>query len=515
VIRIVLSIPKYGAVPNSTSNMKILRFFLFILFFYSFNIIASPIRVVNQLENTEDELKVLDNIPVVYCSVKDLARVLSTTIYENIEREKLVLYLGEHRVKISASTSFLVIDDVVYQIPSPAVIVEGDIYLPTKALFKILHNSILPSISYIVEDNELVIIPTENNIQSIQVDEKANGTIVRVKAHKKFKKKEISTFLHKNGWFYLTIQGAQADSNNILKTDTRGIIKNISMDQLEGSLQLAFFLRSDIERHEFYQNKKTNEIIITLWAPLSKSVAKIEKIKSQWEIDTIVLDAGHGGKDPGTIGKFGTKEKTVVLDVVKRIGKLITKYTSMNVIYTRDEDVFIPLWKRTKIANEKNGKIFISVHANGNRNRKAQGFETYLLRPGKTQDAIDIAAEENAAIKYEESQNGTYEELTHEGLIMATMAQSMFMKESESLAGQIQYELNKELKSPNRGVKQAGFYVLVGASMPNVLLEVGFLTNPEEEKKLRTAEHRQKIANAVYRAIIEFKKSREFVMAEG
>ena len=187
----------------------------------------------------------------------------------------------------------------------------------------------------------------------------------------------------------------------------------------------------------------------------------------------------------------------------------------MNVIYTRDEDVFIPLWQRTKMANENNGKIFISVHANGNRNRKAHGFETYLLRPGKTQDAIDIAAAENAAIKYEESRNGKYEELTHEGLILATMAQSMFMKESESLAGQIQHELNKELKSPNRGVKQAGFYVLIGASMPNVLLEVGFLTNPDEEKKLRTVEYRQKIANAVYRAIIEFKKNREFVMAEG
>jgi N-acetylmuramoyl-L-alanine amidase len=495
--------------------MKILRIFLFIIFFYSFSISASPIKVVNQLENTEDELKVLDNTSVVYCSVKDLARVLSTTIYENIEREKLVLYLGEHRVKISAGTSFLVIDDIVYQIPSPAIIVEGDIYLPTTALFQILHDTVLPTISYIVENNELVIIPTEYNVQSIQVDEKVNGTIVRVKTLKKFKKREISVFLHKNGWFYLTIQGAVADSNNILKTDTRGIVKKISMDQLEGSLQLAFFLRSDIERHEFYQNKKTKEIVITLWAPLSKSVARIKEVKSQWEIDTIVLDAGHGGKDPGTVGKYGTKEKTVVLDVVKRIGRLLTKNTNMNVVYTRDEDVFIPLWQRTKMANENNGKIFISVHANGNRNRKAHGFETYLLRPGKTQDAIDIAAEENAAIKYEESRNGKYEELTHEGLILATMAQSMFMKESESLAGQIQHELNKELKSPNRGVKQAGFYVLIGASMPNVLLEVGFLTNPDEEKKLRTAEYRQKIANAVYRAIIEFKKSREFVMAEG
>ncbi|MCK4903237.1 MAG: N-acetylmuramoyl-L-alanine amidase [Candidatus Marinimicrobia bacterium] len=495
--------------------MKILRIFTFLALFLSLSIAASPIKVVNQVENTEDRLKVLDNTPVVYCSVKDLARVLSTTIYENTEREKIVLYLGVHRVKVSSGTSFLVIDDVIYQFPAPAIIVEGDIYLPTIALFQILHKTVLPSVSFIAKDNQLVIIPTEYNIQSVQVDEKANGTIIRIKTLKKFKKKEISTFLHKNGWFYLTIQGGAADSTNILKADTRGIVKKILMDQLEGGLQLAFFLRSEIERHEFYQNKKTKEIVITLWAPLSKSVARIREVKRQWEIDTIVLDAGHGGKDPGTIGKYGTKEKTIALDIVKRIGRMLIKNTNVKVVYTREEDIFIPLWKRTKIANEKNGKIFISVHANGNRNRDAHGFETYLLRPGKTQDAIDVAAQENAAIKYEESRNGKYKELTYEGQILATMAQSMFMKESESLAAQIQQELEKEIKSQSRGVKQAGFYVLVGASMPNVLLEVGFLTNPNEEKKLQTVKYRQKIADAVYRAIVEFKKSREFVMAEG
>lgn len=494
--------------------MKLLRITSFIILLLSLSIAAPPIKVINQVENTKDQLKVLEKTSVVYCSVKDLARVLSTTIYENIEREKIVLYLEDHRVKISAGTSFLEIDDRVYQIPSPAIIVEGDIYLPTNALFKILQKTVLPNVSYSVKDNQLVIISTGYNIQAVQVEEKANGTIIRIKATEKFKKKEMSAFLHKNGWFYLTIQGGTANATNILKSDTRGIVKKISMDQLEGGLQLAFFLRSEIERHELYQNKKTKEIVITLWAPLSKSVARIKEVKSQWEIDTVVLDAGHGGKDPGAIGKYGTKEKTIVLDIVKRIGRLLTKKTNIKVVYTRDEDVFIPLWKRTKIANENNGKIFISVHANGNRNRKAYGFETYLLSPAKTQDAIDAAARENAVIKYEEARSERYKGLTYEGQILATMAQSMFMKESESLAGQIQQELAKEIKSEDRGVKQAGFYVLVGASMPNVLIEVGFLSNPDEEKKLRTPEYRQKIANAIYRAIIEFKKNREFVMAD-
>ena len=227
---------------------------------------------------------------------------------------------------------------------------------------------------------------------------------------------------------------------------------------LDGGVQLAFFLRSDIERHEISQNKNTNEIVLTLWSPLSKSVERIKEVKDQWELNTVVLDAGHGGKDPGAIGRTGTKEKTIVLDIVKRVGKLLTKNTNIKVVYTRDEDVFIPLWERTKIANESNGKIFISVHANATRNNNVQGFETYLLRPGKTQDAIEVATLENAAIQYEENRHERYQDMTSEGVILATMAQSMFMKESESLAALIQTELDGEMSTPNRGVKQAGFY---------------------------------------------------------
>ncbi len=115
----------------------------------------------------------------------------------------------------------------------------------------------------------------------------------------------------------------------------------------------------------------------------------------------------------------------------------------------------------------------------------------------------------------EENRKNNYEGLTSEGIILATMAQSMFMKESEDLAALIQTELDKHIQSPNRGVKQAGFFVLVGASMPNVLIEIGFLTNPTEEKNLRNSKYRQRIAESIFRAVVEFKKSREYVLAEG
>ena len=147
-------------------------------------------------------------------------------------------------------------------------------------------------------------------------------------------------------------------------------------------------------------------------------------------------------------------------------------------------------------------------------NKTAYGFETYLLRPGKTEDAIEVASRENEVIKLEDRAKDKYKDLSGESLIMATMAQSIFMKESEELAAMVQEEMAKKVKSKNRGVKQAGFHVLIGASMPNILIEAGYLTNRNEEKNLRNPKYRQIIANSIYKAIIKFRYSREQYLSE-
>ncbi|MEE9190785.1 MAG: N-acetylmuramoyl-L-alanine amidase [Candidatus Neomarinimicrobiota bacterium] len=491
------------------------RWFFFGFVLFSAVILAEPIRVINHTTQTQSQIGVLENYLAVYCSSKDLANVLASQVFENSERQKLVLYIGDHRVKISANTSYIIVDERVFQMPAHAISNSGDLYLPAEAIFTILQTTILPGITYDSNRQLLDIALVEFNITGLAIDDKANGTILRIKTRKRFNDKFISTFSHKNGWFYVTVQEGIVDSSEIRKTDTRGIIKNVVVNQLGESAQLAFQLRSEIERHEFYQSVDPSEIVVTLRTPLSKSADRIKAIKSRWELDTVVLDAGHGGKDAGALGKNGTKEKDITLDIVKRVGRLLEKNTHIKVKYTRNEDVFVPLWKRTRIANEVNGKLFVSVHVNGNRNRSARGFETYLLKPGRNDDAIEVAARENGVIELEESREGLYPELTAENMIMATMAQSMFMKESEDLAGMVQKEMQHNLNSKNRGVKQAGFVVLVGASMPNVLVEVGFITNPTEEKNMRKPAYRQKIAEAIYRSIVTFKKSREFVLAEG
>ena len=385
------------------------------------------------------------------------------------------------------------------------------LYLPAEYFLNLLKSTILPGINFDAKKELLEIDVIRFNITDIDIDVKSNGTIIRLKTKKAFSESNISSFINKHGWYYLTVAGAVIDTTNINNGLTRGVVRQIESDQIGSTAQVAFKLGSKVISHDWYQGLDPNEIVITLRTPLGQIENHLEDVKDKWRLDIVVLDAGHGGKDPGAIGKYGTKEKDVVLDITKRTGKLLEK-SGIKVFYTRDEDVFVPLMDRTKMANEKNGKLFVSIHANANKNRKIQGFETYLLRPGKSEDAIEVASRENSVINLEEVQD-QYADLTGEALIMATMAQSIFMKESEDLASIIQMELDKRLNTPNRGVKQAGFYVLIGASMPNVLVEVGFLSNPMEEKKLKQDMHKQQIAEAIYSAIKHFKQTREKVLA--
>lgn len=480
------------------------------------NQIRPSILVVNSVHKKESEMKVYKDLDNNYVSAKSLSAVLTAKDpYVNKDRKKMVLYFPDARVKISGNSSFVLVDEEVFHMPTHAIHDGDDIYLPAVPIFNILKQTILPGINYDRKKQRLDIDIVDYNILDLEIEQKSNGTILTIYTRERFHDGYISSFEHENGWFYITVQDGLADTTKINKVTTRGVISKISANQFNQSTQLAFQLRSDIIGHEVFQSPDPTAIIVTLRTPFDKIADRTKALKEKQHLNTIVLDAGHGGKDVGTVGKKGTKEKNVVLDITKRLGLLFEKRTKIKVIYTREEDIFIPLWKRTDIANENDGKIFVSIHANSSPNRTAIGFETYLLNQGKSDDAIEIASRENEVIKFEEQGGNRYNGLTGENLIMATMAQSMHVKESENLAAMIQTELEKKLDSKNRGVKQAGFFVLVGASMPNVLIETGFLSNPTEEKKLMQPQYRQQIAEGIFNAIVKFRSIREETLAEG
>ena len=344
------------------------------------------------------------------------------------------------------------------------------------------------------------------------MEKKRNGTLIRVRTSQLFEAANIVRYITDNGWLVVQIPSGKVDTLELARSTMGGIIRNVWGRQLDNSAELRFKLNEKVPLPEVFQVDEGRELHIALRNPVRKKGNRTAEMRKLWYLDTIVIDAGHGGKDAGTTGPGGLQEKTVCLDVALRLGKRIKRRTKMKVVYTRDEDVFIPLFQRTKIANEAGGKLFISIHVNGVKNRGARGFETWLLAPANTPEAIEIAQRENSVIALEES-NHRYAEFADEALILSTMAQSVWLKESEALAARVQQELAARLDSPNRGVKQADFYVLIGATMPNVLVEMGFLSNRIEEKKLGQSEYRQRIAVGIYNAILEFKKQQEEAMA--
>ena len=253
-----------------------------------------------------------------------------------------------------------------------------------------------------------------------------------------------------------------------------------------------------------YTNNEIRFTSIFADKKIVKENVDLRSEREKWEFKTIVIDAGHGGKDPGAVGYRGTKEKDIALDVAKRLEKKLSKNMNVKIIMTRDEDVFLRLSERTKIANESNGNLFISIHTNAAEDRRASGFETFLIGPNKNEAAVRVAARENAVLELEGT---TGKKLTNEDLIQATIAQSAFASKSEQFASMVQKEIKKRVQSRDRGVKQAGFYVLMGASMPNVLVELGFISNPSEEKKLRSPQYRDQLATAIYRAVEQYQKT--------
>jgi N-acetylmuramoyl-L-alanine amidase len=222
------------------------------------------------------------------------------------------------------------------------------------------------------------------------------------------------------------------------------------------------------------------------------------------KIGRIVIDAGHGGHDTGTIGPTGLMEKDLCLDVAVRLGKIVQqRLPGADVVYTRSDDTFVPLEERTRIANEAKADLFISIHANSSHDHGARGVETYYLNLKGSPDAMEVAARENA----------TSQESVHDlEDLVKKIARSEKIDESREFAADIQESLAKRIQKSNktvkdRGVRKAPFVVLIGADMPSILTEISFLSNPADEQLLKKPEHRQKVAEGLYQGVASYLQS--------
>ncbi|HWC05703.1 MAG TPA: N-acetylmuramoyl-L-alanine amidase, partial [Gemmatimonadota bacterium] len=225
-----------------------------------------------------------------------------------------------------------------------------------------------------------------------------------------------------------------------------------------------------------------------------------EATRSAWKI---VVDAGHGGRDPGSIGPDGTREKDVTLRVARALAERLGGEEGVEVVLTRDGDTFVALGERTRIANREEADLFVSIHANSAESRSAEGFETYFLSAARSEDARRVAKMENSAILYErpEIDPASLDELN---FILWDLAQNEYLRESSALAETIQVELDRHLPLESRGVKQAGFFVLNGAYMPAVLFEMAFISNPREEALLNDSAFRTRLVDGLAASLLGY-----------
>lgn len=233
-------------------------------------------------------------------------------------------------------------------------------------------------------------------------------------------------------------------------------------------------------------------------------VANLDSMQELF-ITRIVLDPGHGGKDPGAVGRYlGVQEKDIVLEIAKRTKRLLEDNLDVEVLLTREDDRFVSLSNRTEFANKHRADLFVSIHCNAAYNSAANGTEVYYLSPAKTDEARAVQAMENDVIRFEAPE--TRKRYTDLDFILYDMRQTEHLRESIDLAGTCQHSLVKELGTKDKGVKSANFYVLRGAFMPAILVEVAFLSNSLEERKLKTPKFQEKAANAIYTSIKQFKE---------
>lgn len=224
-------------------------------------------------------------------------------------------------------------------------------------------------------------------------------------------------------------------------------------------------------------------------------------------IRTIVLDPGHGGKDPGAVGKKGLREKDVNLAVTLKLKRMLENELGLRVLLTRSDDRFVSLQDRTKFANDNKADLFVSIHANASKNRESKGIETYYLATAKSNEARAVEALENSVVEiYEGGKQATmkYDDLS---IILSDILQAEHLESSNDLATKIHTNLVVGVKGHDRGVKQANFYVLRGAFMPAVLLELGFISNPNEEALLGNDEYQERLARTIFEGIKRFKFS--------
>jgi N-acetylmuramoyl-L-alanine amidase len=435
-----------------------------------------------------------------------------------VANQSLSLSLGTHSVLLSANRSLVSIDEKLVSLNHPVYIAQGVWLVPLDFIPKVLKTTSEKRLLWLESSRTLMlgdVLPNQITLKYAVEEERCRIVFQTNRPiHYTATVEGNTLIIAPQGEDFVV--GFQETSFN------DGILKNVIISET-GKKTFRFALDEGYGTYKSFELSDPPRFVIDFFRKTAGEVAVApvpsEQIPHKQAVPptllpstardkwVVVIDPGHGGSETGAKGPGDTYEKDIVLSIARKLKSILEGSSNTRAVLTRDGDHAVTLDDRTALANNNKADLFISIHANATVRGYAKGAETYFLSAQATDnEARNIAAVENNAIGLNESFSNIEGDLK---LILWDMAQAEYLTESSQFAEAIQQELNSTLSIENRGIKQAPFRVLMGATMPAVLVEVGFINNPEEENLMKDGEYQLKIARAIFRSIQKFKSMQE------
>lgn len=457
----------------------------------------------------------------IYFNLNDLVKVLNGS--KNIYSVSMKIVISLNSKKLIITKDSVNYDDIEKLNLPKSIITRGGKYFISSDVFINEYFAKIFEIKFDVDEkNKIISIYEDINVSAVKFFSYIEKTRVSV-----FMTEELKYNVELVGKVLtLTIFNASYVLSNETLNVNDGNVKDINISQDKRNLKVLIEIGENYGGYDVMVLKDPQRIVIDIKSKIEKEKNRLEissasesgvvmdsasftlpdKIKKKNEKKVVVIDPGHGGKDPGGKTIFGKKEKEINLEIAKRVYALFKKDDNFKVIITRDSDVFVPLYERSKIANDAKCDIFISIHANAHKNRRENGFEIYFLSE-KANDpwANEVADYENASIKYEDI---TFD-YTGAAIVLHSLARNEYINEGSKIAAYITKEMTKSTPFAPRGIKQAAFYVLRGTYCPGVLVEVGFMTNKKDKKNLDNPKVMDKVAYSIYRGVVNYDKEQK------
>lgn len=493
---------------GGNTRYKSLMRTLILILFCAFNTYAATITGIRLPEGEKFSLKAHEIEGIYYIESSSLARFLGGQETIDFFRKTGEIDFDTYDIEYSLFSRFIRSGESVFNIYKPVRFQDGSFLLPIRYLVDVL-NQVSP-IDLRWDGKVLTVSPLTHNITGINAFQKINGVLIEIYLKEELRFDVVKT---DDSWIYVTISEGKVDSEALEQRIPVDAVYTVKTYQFDRSAQVSIRMRP--KDFTFTSKLRTDPLRIQILVRgegfIDSSMVSADDIDDDFSnntIDVIVIDPGHGGEDYGAVGPSNVREKDIVLKIAKHLYSYLKEDERFKPIMTRQDDIFVPLSKRTALANSVGGDMFISIHANASRNKKARGLISFFLADAKTDQARAAATLENSSIRFENIEDQK-QYLTDLDFTLRDMIQTEFQRESADLADIIQRKISGSAKVRSRGVDQAGFFVLDKAYMPAVLIETAFISNEDDEELLTKDDFHKKTAKAIYESIVAFKEKYE------